>query len=174
MRAVKSYRSPKTEIKETSKISQKGVFAKEKINKDEIVFIKGGHILNLDEAKNIDKLLGEECCLRITEKFFIGPKDKEEWENTKFYINHSCNPNIGPSGEITFVALRDIYPGEELCYDYATTTPRNYKFKCNCESKNCRGVITSNDWKSKELQERYGDYFILYILKKIKEGTHAI
>ena len=167
MQKIKSYKSPKTEIKEST-IKGKGLFAKEDIKKGEIVFIKSGHIVGYEEMKKVEEELGE-YCLQIDDDFYLCPRTKEEVEDTAIFINHSCEPNIGPDGQITFVALRDIKAGEELCYDYAMTTARNYKLGCNCGSKNCRKIITGNDWRSKELQDKYGKHFVYFILKKIKE-----
>jgi hypothetical protein len=48
------------------------------------------------------------------------------------------------------VALRDIAPGEELSFDYATTTSRagieafpGWRFDCLCGAANCRGEVGS-------------------------------
>ena len=169
MVTIKSYRSPKTEIRE-SKIGGKGIFAKEDIKKGEVVFIKKGHIVNYEEAMKLDKELGE-YSLQISDAFFLCPKTKEEIPYSAIFINHSCNPNVGPDGQIVFVALRDITAGEELCYDYAMTTSYDYKLECFCGSKNCRKTITGNDWKSKELQNKYRNHFTWHILKKIKSLT---
>lgn len=84
------------------------------------------------------------------------------------YINHSCDPNVGVDGDIGLVAMRDVEVGEEFCFNYAMDTTADYRLECNCGSKLCRGVVTGEDWKNKELQERYGIYFSWYILKKIK------
>ncbi|MBI4174346.1 MAG: SET domain-containing protein-lysine N-methyltransferase [Candidatus Aenigmarchaeota archaeon] len=164
--AIKSYRSPKTEVR-NSKTEGRGLFAKEDIKKDEIVFIKSGHIVDLKEHENLEKKLGE-YCLQISDNFFLCPKTKKEVKDTAIFINHSCNPNVGPNGQITFVAIRNIMSGEELCYDYAMTTAYKYKLRCNCGSKNCRKMITGNDWKLKALQGRYGNHFTYNILKKMK------
>lgn len=166
MTKLKSYRSPKTEVRE-SKIGGKGLFAKGGIKKGEIVFIKSGHIVAWKDVKNLVKELGD-YYLQIYDDFFISPKTKQGVKDTAIFINHSCAPNVGPDGQITFVALRNIKAGEELCYDYAMTTAHYYKLKCNCKSKNCRGIVTGNDWKSKELQKKYGNHFVWFILKKIK------
>ncbi len=168
MAGAKSYRSPKTEARESSRIQGKGLFAKEFIAKGEIIAVKGGHIF---DSKNYNKLddASKQYCLQIDDNFFIGPKTKEEIESNAIFINHSCEPNVGFDGQITYVALRDIKTGEELSHDYAMCfTARNYGFKCNCGAKNCRGLITDNDWKSKELQEKYKNRFVWFILKKIK------
>jgi hypothetical protein len=87
------------------------------------------------------------------------------------YFNHSCDPNIGPRGQIEFLALRDIAPGEELCSDYAMTVDTSnrapYVLNCNCGSHLCRGTVTGMDWRLPELQKRYGNRFSIFILEKI-------
>ena len=64
-----------------------------------------------------------------------------------------------------------IKKGEEITFDYAMTDddPEDY-FECNCGVKNCRKMITGNDWKMKSLQKKYRGYFSLYIQEQIK-GT---
>lgn len=42
-------------------------------------------------------------------------------KNTARYINHSCKPNCEPEivkGRVFIDAIKNIKPGEELCYDY--------------------------------------------------------
>jgi SET domain-containing protein len=169
MSTIKSYRSPKTEVKENSRIQGKGLFAKEPIKKDEIVAIKTGHILTLKEFQKLPDEL-KQYCLQIEDNFFLGPKSKEEIEDNSIFINHSCEPNVGFNGQVTYVALKDIQPGEELTHDYAMCfTIDFHNYKCSCGSKNCRSVVSSgNEWKSEELRKKYGDYFAWFILKKIK------
>lgn len=58
---------------------------------------------------------------------------------------------------------------EELTVDYAFIDKEDYSFKCTCGSTNCRGTITGFDWKIKELQEKYYDYFAQYLKDKINE-----
>lgn len=162
----KSYRSPKTEVRERSKIQGKGVFAQEPIKKGEIVAIKGGHILTSKEYESLDEV-AKHYCHQIEDNFFLGPRSEEEIEGNAIFINHSCEPNVGFDGQITYVALRDIKLGEELCHDYAMCfTCRKIEFECNCGS-NCRGHVTDADWKLKNLQEKYGNHFASFILKKI-------
>jgi len=166
MANIRSYKSPKTEIKE-SKTQGKGIFAKEDIKKGEIIGIKVGHIVTYEEAVRLEKKLGE-YSLQISDNFFLCPKTKDEVEDTALFINHSCDPNVGPLGQIIFVALKDIKGGEELCCDYAMTTSKDYKLKCSCGSKKCRKIITGEDWKLKELQEKYKEHFTSLILNKIQ------
>ena len=86
-------------------LNWKGIFAKEDIKEGEIVFIKGGHILTRDELFSSGII---NSYFPISDKYFLGARNKDEEEKIKLYQNHSCNPNVGLHGEITFVAMRDI------------------------------------------------------------------
>lgn len=45
---------------------------------------------------------------------------------------------------MTFVALRDIGRGEELCFDYSTTeVDTSWAMPCTCGAHNCRKLIRS-------------------------------
>ncbi len=166
--SIKSYRSPKTEVRESNRIKGRGLFAKKAIKKGEIIAIKGGHILNSEEYNELENI-PKQYCLQIEDNFFIGPKTEEEIKENAIFINHSCEPNVGFDGQVNYITLRDIMQGEELYHDYAMCfTARNYDFKCTCGTKNCRGTITDNDWKLKELQDKYKNNFAWFILKKIK------
>jgi uncharacterized protein len=160
-----SYRSSKTEIKE-SRIHGKGLFAKEKITKGEIIAIKGGRILSRAEWRGLEPELGS-AEIQISEQFFIAPANREEREGSMLYTNHSCEPNIGIQGQIVLVAMRDIGPGEELTHDWAMTDDLDYEIDCNCAASQCRRKITGKDWMRKDLQEKYAGYFSWYIQSKI-------
>jgi|FLOH01.1.fsa_nt_gi uncharacterized protein len=167
MGKISCYWSPKTKIK-TSKIGGKGLFAEVNIHKGEIVFIKAGHIVEYDEMIKYRNKVGD-FDVQISDNFFLVPKSKNEINDLVVHFNHSCNPNAGPDGQIIFVAIKDIKKGEEITVDYAMITMPPYKLECNCGSEKCRKIITGDDWKLKELQERYGNNFSWFILKKIKE-----
>lgn len=68
-------------------------------------------------------------------------------------VNHSCEPNcrleFTPDRRVFLVALRDIGPGEELSFDYATTTTTaglsafpGWRFACLCGAPSCRGEVS--------------------------------
>src|SRR5438128_9578848 len=108
-----SYRSPKTEVRE-SKIHGRGLFAIAEIAKDEIVAVKGGHIIDRKILREkVTPRLGP-VEIQIDDNLFIAPVTDEERELSMLYSNHSCNPNLGMRGEIRLVAMRDIHAGEEL------------------------------------------------------------
>jgi len=161
-----SYRSPKTEVRE-SKIHGRGLFATADIAKDEVVAVKGGHIISRQQLrKKIAPRLGP-VEIQIGDDLFIAPVTDQERGSSMLYSNHSCDPNLGMRGEITFVAMRDIRAGEELTHDWATTDDDNYSVKCNCGSPNCRRTLTGKDWQRPELQGRYAGYFSAYLVMKI-------
>ena len=162
-----SYISPKAAIHPSS-IQGRGLFAIQPIGKGEIVCIKGGNIFNramLDEIK--DKLGPAE--IQIADELFIGPLIEEEREGGMIFSNHSCDPNIGIRGQIVFVAMRDIEAGEELTHDWATTDDDSYEMKCNCGTGACRGIITGQDWRRKDLQQKYAGYISWYLTAKIDQ-----
>jgi hypothetical protein len=86
------------------------------------------------------------------------------------YSNHSCDPNLGLHGNIIFVALRDIRPGEELTHDWCMTDDDTYETECTCGSANCRRVLTGKDWQRPELQARYRGYFAACLADKISDN----
>jgi uncharacterized protein len=166
---VRSLRSPKIEVRETLNRGL-AIFAKEPIAMGEMVFIKSGHIVDISTATKIDQTIGD-YSMQISDQYFLAPTNIEEVEQFVVHFNHSCDPNIGPRGQIEFIALRNIIPDEELCTDYAMTVDtsnRNpYTLVCNCGSHLCRKVITGLDWQLPELQARYENRFSIFILEKI-------
>lgn len=160
-----SYLSPKTEVRQ-SPIHGRGLFAAAGIAKDEIAAIKGGHIITRDELREITPQLGP-VEIQIADDLFIAPVTKEEREGSMLYSNHSCDANLGIRGNIIFVAVRDIRPGEELTHDWAVTDDDDYSVKCNCGASICRGTLTGKDWQRPDLQKRYAGYFSWYLAEKI-------
>lgn len=97
------------------------------------------------------------CSASETE--FFGPKDFN-YLPINWYMNHSCEPNVGFDVEGNFVAMRNIAQDEELTWDYAfdETNPK-FKMDCHCNTSTCRKTITGNDWKFlKDDPEKYA-YF---------------
>ncbi|GHT06936.1 SET domain-containing protein-lysine N-methyltransferase [Bacteroidia bacterium] len=163
---IKSVLSTKLDIRE-SIIHGKGAFAKEKICKGEVVAVKGGRILNRKEMVNLDILGTIDSYWPLDDNYFLAALNPEESESIKVYINHSCEPNCGLKGQIVCVAMRDIQENEEVTFDYAMLDNESYQFECHCGATDCRNIITGFDWKKPKLQEKYGNYFALYLMEKI-------
>jgi uncharacterized protein len=93
-----------------------------------------------------------------------GNKDQSD------YINHSCSPNLGMADAITVVTIRDIRVEEELTADYAYwEADRGYVMKnpCNCQSSNCRGRITGEDWRLFENYDHLAQWSSPFIRRRI-------
>jgi SET domain-containing protein len=167
-----SYRSPKTEVRE-SKIHGRGLFATADVAKDEVVAVKGGYIISREQLREkITPRLGP-VEIQLDDDLFIAPGTEEERDGSMLYTNHSCDPNLGMRGEITFVAIRNIRAGEELTHDWATTDDDDYSVECKCGAPNCRKILTGKDWQRPELQARYAGYFSAYLAKKIAQTRRA-
>jgi SET domain-containing protein len=150
-----------------SKIHARGLFAIADIAKDEIVAVKGGHIV---DGKTLRERITPEhgpVEVQIGDDLFIAPVSDEERELSMLYLNHSCDPNLGVRGEITFVAMREIRAGEELTHDWAMTDDDDYSVECQCGASDCRKILTGKDWQRPDLQKRYADYFSAYLARKI-------
>src|SRR6266567_1656768 len=161
-----SYRSLKTQVRE-SKIHGRGLFATADIATDEIVAVKGGHIVDRETLRHkVTPRLGP-VEIQIDDNLFIAPVTDEERELSMLYSNHSCDANLGIRGEITFVAMRDICAGEELTHDWVMTDDDEYSVECKCGARNCRRILTGKDWQRAELQKRYRGYFSAYLSRKI-------
>lgn len=165
---MKTYRSPKIEIRDDA-LAGRGVVAIVDIAQDEIVAIKAGHVVTRDEIDAVTAAAGD-YALQIDDDFYIAPRAPDEVLDMSVMINHSCDPNVGFRGNVIYVAIRDIAAGEELFHDYAMERSDDYSLDCRCGSALCRGKVTGDDWKLPELQQRYGDYFSIYLRRKIQEA----
>lgn len=157
-----SWFSPKVE-KRTSAIQGRGLFALQAISAGEIVAVKGGAIMDAAAFALIrDQVSPAE--IQIEDGLFIAPRTASEAEANILCLNHSCRPNVGVRGQITFVAMRDIAAGAELTIDYAMIDgdPAE-RMACACGAAECRRVITGDDWRLPELQRRYAGYFSRYL-----------
>jgi len=166
---MKVWRSSKVEVRGSSSAGR-GVFASEPIGAGEIVAVKVGHIVNTAEVLTITEAIGD-FSLQIHDDLFLTPRTEDEVADMVIMINHSCDANVGFDGQVTYVAIRDIPAGEELCHDYAMARTEPYEMAgCRCGADACRGTVTHEDWKLPEVQARYGRYFMPHILRRIDAG----
>lgn len=167
MNTIRSMRSEKVEVRRSERAGR-GCHAVAPIAQGDVVAIKAGHIVDADMERRLRKEVGD-YALQIEEKYYLMPRTVAEIEETAVFMNHSCEPNVGFSGQVVYVAMRDIAAGEELCHDYAMMRGDDYELTgCKCGSSLCRGTVTGQDWQKADLQERYGDHFMAYLLKRIR------
>jgi len=161
-----SYLNPKCDSGEFEEKGGCGVFAREPIRVGELICLWGGRIVAENEL-NPKMQFFTQRILQIEEGLYLeAPLPLEPSD----CFNHSCEPNVGFSGQIGLVAMRNIEAGEELNFDYAMCDGSNYdEFDCYCGSENCRGSVRCTDWMRPELWQKYNGYFMPYLARRIEQ-----
>ena len=110
----------------------------------------------------------QEFCLQTAAGFYA--PDDLNFLSVPWYMNHSCTYNIGFDKKGNFVTARNIKKDEELCIDYGLgTTNPGFKLVCKCKSKNCRKIITGNDWLNDSFIKKNKNYFLRELLSERKK-----
>lgn len=167
------YVSPKLEACSNPDKGGYGIFAATFVPAGDLLVVWGGSVVTgeqfaqLTPRERMHSVQIEENLYQVPSRIAPEPGD---------FINHSCTPNAGLSSSISLVALRNIEPGEEICFDYAMSDGTPYdEFDCACDSPLCRGRVTGDDWRLPELQTRYAGYFSPYLqrrIDKLKKAQH--
>ena len=160
-----SYISPKAVKGRPSMIEGRGLVAVAAIAKDEIVAIKGGHIVDTAGLHTLPERL-RNSDIQIADGFHLVALEEAEYEPVMLFLNHSCEPNVGFAGNTVLVAMRSIDPGEELTTDYALFDDYDGEMECRCGTATCRRSINGRDWRRRDLQRKYGGYFSSYLLRR--------
>jgi hypothetical protein len=158
-----SYLSSKLEGRLKADKSGNSIFAIEPIKKGELIAVFGGVVYEWETFINLPDR-ERSLCIQVEDRHFLVPRPIGEGD----YVNHSCNPNAGLSGQIGLVAMRDIKIGEEVCFDYAMCDTMPYdEFECLCGASTCRGKVGGTDWQRPELQKRYAGFFSPHVQRLI-------
>ena len=164
-----SQNDPRLEVR-PSRIHGKGIFTSANICQGEVLMIWGGTLFTPEDIQAGKAI--EHSYTMIAEGIFLG-HTPEHGSTVDDYINHSCDPNVWMTNEITLAARRDILPGEEITADLAMWwEPDDLSvpaWECHCHSPQCRKIFTSRDWRHPELHQRYGEHFLPYINQRIKQ-----
>ncbi len=145
-----------------SRIHGEGVFAAGKIAAGEKLMEFGGEMVNMQKA--LSPKYRERSVWLVGEGAYLALPTSDTRESLDEQLNHSCDANIWLTNEVTVTAMRDIAAGEELTLDHATWNFDEAAYadenqRCTCGKKNCRGVLTENDWKRADVQQRYRGHF---------------
>ena len=166
---MKSWFNPKTQ-KRDSTIHGRGLFAVDDIDAGEIVAVKGGSVMTFSQFTEIENLVSPSE-IQIEDDLVIASEREEDVDSNILCLNHSCSPNVGVRGQVTFVALRHVPAGHELTIDYAMIDGDPAEvMDCECGSAECRGVVTGSDWQREDLQRRYAGYFSRYLQDRIDDA----
>ncbi len=137
------------------------------IDKDEVVAVKGGHIVTTEQLRSLPERL-QNSGVQITDDLHLVALAEEEYEAVMLFINHSCEPNVGFAGNVVLVAMREIDAGEELTTDYALFDDYEGSMECTCGRPTCRRRVGGRDWMRPDLQARYLGYFSWYLDRRLR------
>lgn len=146
------------------------MFARELIREGETVSIVGGMVITQAEFEAFQAGHSRYNAIQIDEDLHL-VEQVEITETLEGSMNHSCDSNVWMADEVTLVTRQDVPAGEELTVDYALFTVQPswvLDSPCHCGSPYCRHTITGNDWKRKDVQERYRDHFSPFINRQIE------
>ncbi|XP_076781061.1 histone-lysine N-methyltransferase 2A isoform X7 [Arvicanthis niloticus] len=133
-----------------SAIHGRGLFCKRNIDAGEMVIEYAGNVIRSIQTDKREKYYdskGIGCYMfRIDDSEVV---DATMHGNAARFINHSCEPNcysrvinIDGQKHIVIFAMRKIYRGEELTYDYKfPIEDASNKLPCNCGAKKCRKFL---------------------------------
>lgn len=164
---MSSYISAKARKGSPSTIEGRGLFATDRISRDELVAVKAGHIVDTATLLELPEQL-QSSEIQIAEGLHLVALSSDEYEPVMLFINHSCEPNVGFAGNVVLVAMRDVEPGEELTTDYAMFDASEGSMDCRCGTPACRRTISGTDWQLLDLQSRYDGYFSWYLQQRIR------
>ncbi|KAF7651954.1 hypothetical protein LDENG_00103360 [Lucifuga dentata] len=133
-----------------SRIHGRGLFCKRNIEVGEMVIEYAGTVIRAvltDKREKYYDSKGIGCYMFRIDDFDV--VDATMQGNAARFINHSCEPNcysrvINVDGRkhIVIFALRKIYRGEELTYDYKfPIEDESNKLQCNCGMRRCRRYL---------------------------------
>lgn len=118
-----------------------GLFAKEPINKGQLIIEYTGDRISQDEANR----RGGRYLFEVTDDLVIDGKGRE---NTARYINHACKPNAEAEHDededrIFIRAKKRIAPGEEITYHYGKEYMKEIIGPEGCKCASCLAKKTS-------------------------------
>lgn len=142
----------------------RGVFATKSIRKGETIAVWGGCVIGPERLRALNRQQ-KNLMIQVEEDRFL----YSTTESPADWVNHSCDPNAGLSGQIVLIAMRDIEPGEEITFDYAMSDGNRFEeFECLCGAARCRKHVTRDDWRRPDLWARYAGYFSPHIQRRIE------
>lgn len=137
---------PSTEVRKVSDQVGYGVYATAFIPAGTIVYVQDPYELVISEAE-----------YNALPEIMKGPADiysyiDQEgnriisWDLAK-YVNHCCNPNTISTGYGFEIAIRDIYPGDEITDEYAIFN-LDKPMELVCAGRGCRRTLNPEDFDS--------------------------
>src|SRR4051794_5147641 len=145
MAEAASWISPKAKGR-PSGIAGRGLRAVQPIARDEVVAVKGGHVVDGARLAELPERL-RNSDVQITDDSHLIALTEQEYEPVMFFLNHSCEPNVGFAGNAVLVAMREVAAREELTTDYALFDDYDGEMACGCGTPSCRRAVHGRDWR---------------------------
>lgn len=147
-----------------SSIEGHGLFARERIDADEVVIRLGGHVLTDEEFRQLQLVTYSSLAIDDHRNLLLAD------DSPVTFGNHSCDPSLWMADEVTLIAWRQINADDEVTVDYALhTADLPWSMLCHCGARLCRGTISNDDWKRPDLQARYARHFSPFLNRRIAE-----
>ncbi|HWF17152.1 MAG TPA: SET domain-containing protein-lysine N-methyltransferase [Acidimicrobiales bacterium] len=154
-------------IVDASPIAGQGLFAHAALDTGTVVIRLGGRVVTTSE---LEQLLRDSERYVDTITVFIDTHLVLAPVTSVHYGNHSCDPSLWHVGPYEIATRRPLKAGEELTIDYATHSGApGFSMDCSCGTSECRGVVTSEDWRHPELQTRYAGHWVPALAARIAE-----
>lgn len=148
-----------------------GSFARAPISCGEVVEIVGGVPMSEEEFRAFQQTVSRYNATQIGEGLHLVERPEVTEQRRGGSLNHSCDSNLWMADDVTLVARRDIAADEELTVDYALFTAQpDWKLDhlCQCGAPVCRQMVTGNDWRRPDMQQRYFPHFSPFINQRIE------
>jgi hypothetical protein len=141
-----------------SAIAGQGLFAATALDEGTVALRVGGRLVGTEELRRLIET-SEHYVDTLTvfeDVHLVLPTG-----TTVHYGNHSCDPNLWHVGPYDIATRRPVRAGEELTVDYATQTGApGFTMPCRCGAADCRGEVTSEDWRRADLRARYAGHWV--------------
>jgi SET domain-containing protein len=139
---------------------EKGLFAMDEIQNDEIIIVYGSTMLDRPTRTSV----------QIDEDKHI-----EGTEDTIAFLNHSCEPNAYIDfGGVYLRAIRNIKAGEEITLNYLTAdSDLHTKFACHCGSPRCYGEIRGFKYLTQSQKFELKEYLSPYLRKQLEKEAES-
>ncbi|MBV9331853.1 MAG: SET domain-containing protein [Alphaproteobacteria bacterium] len=144
-----------------SRIHGVGVIARRDFAAGERLMEFGGHAIGAAEVES--DLYRTRSIWLVREGLWLALPESDPEPSLDENLNHSCDANAWLADEVTLVARRDISAGEEITLDQGTwNLDDEYVWDqeaCSCGARDCREVLTPQDWKLAAVKKRYRGHF---------------
>ena len=152
-----------------SAIAGQGLFSNETLDQGTVVIRLGGRLVDTDELRRL---------IETSEHYVDTLTVFEDVHlvlpalTTVHYGNHSCDPDLWHVGPYEIATRRHVDAGEELTIDYGTQTGApGFSMPCHCGAADCRGAVTSEDWRRADLRQRYAGHWVPALAERIDRGA---